>query len=111
MHTGSGPGHRTHTCPRAASTHLSAGQPPSHLTATFRAITTPATSSKEQLSWAGTHTHSHPSKGRARVQTMALSHPPSGRFSHANPPSHFLALGGGALARTLPDRVTWGPDS
>lgn len=40
---------------------------------------------------------------------MALSHPPSGPFSHANPPSPFLALGRGTLARTLPDRVTWGP--
>lgn len=43
------------------------------------------------------------------MQTMALSHPPSGPFSHANPPSPFLALGRGTLARTLPDRVTWGP--
>lgn len=82
MHTGSGPGHRTHTCPRADSTHLSAGQPPSHLTPTFRSITIPATSSKEQLSSVETHTHSHPSKGRARVQTRHThTHPPVGSLT------------------------------
>lgn len=56
-----------HTCPR--DTHLSAGQAPPHLTLTSGSTPTPATSSKGlSHNYLG---HSRPSKGRARVQTMA----------------------------------------
>lgn len=112
MHIGAGPGHITHTPVLGLTTHtcLQARHPHTYLQV-HHSPNHLKEGALTQLSWVGTHRHSHPSKGRARVQTMALSHPPSGPFSHANPPSHFVAIGRGALARTLPDQVTRGPNS